>query len=105
MFNQLSIFDYQEVSVRRRDLPPLPAWQDSIAFASIVPEQNRYRSYRLTLIQDLFGDWVVLRSWGRIGKAQRTRGDVFASRDEAVHAAAQLGRRRLVHGYDLPAAV
>jgi predicted DNA-binding WGR domain protein len=90
--------------VRRRDLPPLPVWQDSIAFASVIPEQNRYRSYRLTLTQDLFGQWVVLRSWGRIGKAQRTRADVFARRDDAAQAAIQLSRRRLLHAYALLAA-
>jgi hypothetical protein len=40
MFNQRSIFNQQEVRVRRRELPPLPAWQDVLASAAIIPEEN-----------------------------------------------------------------
>ena len=31
--------------------------------------QQKGRYYRLILAKDLFGDWIVTRAWGGIGKA------------------------------------
>ncbi len=34
----------------------------------VVPEQGMYRFYRLTLQQNLWGEWELHRSWGRVGR-------------------------------------
>ena len=94
-----------EVAMSRRDVGPLPVWSQTIVFRLVVPDQNRYRRYCLQLTPDLFGAWVLLRHWGRIGKAGRTRLDTFASRSEAERAAEGMVRRRLLHGYRVTAAV
>lgn len=31
------------------------------------PAKNQFRFYRLVLAPTLFGDWSVMREWGRIG--------------------------------------
>lgn len=85
--------------MRRLDVPPSPYWQQSIAFSLVVPEQNRYRVYRLTLTQDLFGNWALIRSWGRMGKTQRVQVSCFPRREDARKLADAIVRRRLRHGY------
>ena len=100
MNNQLSIFDHRQVSHRRS----VPAWQSTIAFECIEPEQNRYRSYRLELTQDLFGTWALVRSWGRIGRVPRTQVEYFVFRFDAREQAQRVIRRRLGHGYQITAA-
>ena len=37
----------------------------------IAPEQNQYRYYAMTVMPTLFGDWSLVREWGRIGRAGR----------------------------------
>ena len=37
------------------------------------PETNLYRYYRLEVLKDLFGDWGLVREWGRIGSSGRVR--------------------------------
>ena len=34
----------------------------------IAPEQNQYRYYAMTVTPTLFGDWSLVREWGRIGR-------------------------------------
>lgn len=85
----------------RRRSPSLPEWQDTLAFTLVDPERNRYRSYHLRLTRDLFGNWAIIRTWGRIGKYRREQVDYFRTVDEAMEHATRLGRRRLLHGYEL----
>lgn len=68
---------------------------------SIDPERNRFRAYVLSIEPDLFDDWALVVTWGRIGRRARTR--IAASGDlEAVQrASAQLQHLRLRHGYVL----
>ena len=44
---------------------------------------NRHRSWRVDAGRDLFGQWTVRVSFGRIGCAGRTIAHAFASEDEA----------------------
>ncbi|MBV9282737.1 MAG: WGR domain-containing protein [Chloroflexi bacterium] len=89
--------------MRRRDLPHPPEWSATIAFQLVDPEKNRYRAYSLWLTQDLFGDWVLLRAFGRIGTAPRVLGRTFSARSDAEALAQRLIRRRLLHGYQVTA--
>jgi len=42
------------------------------------PEANLYRYYRMEIVRGLFGDWGLVREWGRIGGSGRVRTDWFA---------------------------
>lgn len=79
----------------------VPVWQSAIAFERIGPEHNRYRSYRLELTKDLFGNWALVRSWGRIGRSPRTQVEHFLFRFDAKEHAQRIIRRRLAHGYKI----
>ncbi len=55
----------------------------------IDPARNMRRFYRLDIEADLFGGFLLVRQWGRIG----ARGRVVAERfDDATLAAAALAR-------------
>ena len=45
----------------------------SILLEACDPERNRWRSYRIMAGQDLFGDWVVELTYGRIGSRGHTK--------------------------------
>lgn len=51
------------------------------------------RFYAVMVTPTLFGDWAVVREWGRIGQAGTVRDAVFPSEAKANHAA-----RNIVHG-------
>ena len=69
----------------------------------IVPEENVRRFYTVLVQPSLFGDWSVLREWGRIGQGGTVRGTSYGSEAEArvVAEAAVAGKVRRgyrVHG-------
>jgi predicted DNA-binding WGR domain protein len=45
----------------------------SILLEACDPERNRWRSYHIAAGQDLFGDWVVVLTYGRMGCRGRTK--------------------------------
>ena len=47
------------------------------------PSQNMHRFYALQLGLTLFGEWVLLAEWGRIGSPGRVKEEAFPSLNEA----------------------
>ena len=47
------------------------------------PARNIDRFYVVEIMPSLFGDWTVLREWGRRGSAGTVRINSYARRDEA----------------------
>ena len=47
-------------------------------------EKNQRRFYSLHLAPTLFGDWSVVREWGRLGSAGTLRVDPFVTEQEAL---------------------
>lgn len=45
----------------------------SIRLEARDPERNIWRSYRIAAGQDLFGDWIVQLTYGRIGARGHTK--------------------------------
>ncbi len=76
-----------------------PEWDEWIRFERVVPEKNCYREYEISIAQDLFGEWAVIRSWGRIGGRQRQMMTSSPTRDDAIAIGKQITRRRLSRGY------
>jgi len=50
------------------------------------------RYYRLDVQPDLFGEWCLVREWGRIGQAGQTRTFSYSTLDEA-HTALEAQRQ------------
>ena len=50
----------------------------------IDPDRNMARFYSMSVQPNLFGEWTLLREWGRIGKAGRLVSGRFASEREAA---------------------
>lgn len=65
-----------------------------------VPEANQHRFYRMEIVPGLFGDWGLVRNWGRIGSSGQTRTDWFESEAEAKDARFEINMRKSKRGYE-----
>ena len=63
------------------------------------PDLNCFRFYRMDVERDLFGTWVLMRNWGRIGTRGRDRIDSFDSRAAAERARDSLSTAKTRRGY------
>lgn len=64
------------------------------------PTKNLSRFYRMLIVPDLFGHWVLLREWGRIGAGGQVRADVFDTAGEALLALQKMTREKRKRGYE-----
>jgi predicted DNA-binding WGR domain protein len=58
------------------------------------PERNIHRAYSIAYGQDLFGNWIVETTFGRIGGKGRTLVTVVKSEDEALQFVRKSLKRR-----------
>ena len=63
------------------------------------PEANLHRYYRMEIVPGLFGEWGLVREWGRIGRAGQMRTDWFDSEREAKDARFELHMKKAKRGY------
>ena len=64
------------------------------------PEKNIHRYYSLHIQPTLFGEWDVVRQWGRVGqRGGQQRVDHYLSYDEAKCHYEALCRLRATHQY------
>lgn len=63
------------------------------------PGPNIDRFYVVQVMPNLFGDWTVLREWGRRGSPGTVRLSSYQHRNEAETAEQRTVKRRLQHGY------
>lgn len=71
-----------------------------IRLEKIIPDKNQWRYYILSLQPTLFGDWALIREWGRIGdRGGQGATDFFATQAEALTALEALRKTRLKRGY------
>ncbi len=68
--------------------------------ARTIPDANLARFYRMEIVPGLFGDWGLVREWGRIGSAGQVRTDWFGSEAEARDARFSLHMRKAKRGYE-----
>ena len=62
--------------------------------------KNERRFYRMDIMPGLFGDWGLVREWGRIGRGGQVRTDWFASEAEAKDARFELHMTKAKRGYE-----
>jgi predicted DNA-binding WGR domain protein len=63
--------------------------------------RNIDRFYVVDVTPTLFGEWAVLREWGRRGQAGAVRLDSYERRVDAQSAEARTIKRRRQHGYEV----
>ena len=63
----------------------------AVTLRRIEPERRMSRFYRIDVQPTLFGEWDVVREWGRIGSPGRVRCTPCPTQDTAI---AALGKQR-----------
>ena len=63
------------------------------------PAKRMLRFYTLQILPNLFGEWGLLRAWGRIGRGGQLRVEWFTTQQEAVKAMQVLERAKRKRGY------
>ena len=63
------------------------------------PLRNLYRFYVVRIAPTLFGEWSLVREWGRVGSPGTMRATIFKQQHEAQRAEQRSIKRRLAHGY------
>jgi predicted DNA-binding WGR domain protein len=71
----------------------------AVVLYRVDPSRNMRRFYRLDVQPDLFGLWLLIREWGRIGRPGRTRIVSFATIDAAQEALQRLRQVKERRGY------
>ena len=77
----------------------LPLFPDHAYLRKVVPEANQRRIYAMTAIPTLFGEWALMREWGRIGSPGTVRTDLHPDEGQAVSALADIARKKTRRGY------
>ena len=72
---------------------------NEIYLEKIDPNLNMSRYYRLSIERTLFGEWSMVREWGRVGCRGQSREQWCATREEALVLLASHHARRLQRGY------
>ena len=63
------------------------------------PAKNLARFYVLDLQPNLFGEWSLVREWGRIGRAGQGRSALYGEKSQAEAGLARELKRRIRRGY------
>lgn len=61
--------------------------------------ENQRRFYSLEIMPTLFGEWSVVREWGRIGSSGQLKVDVFPTEEAAQSALTALVQKKIKRGY------
>lgn len=65
------------------------------------PEKNLHRFYKMLLAPGIFGDWALIREWGRVGSPGTVRKTWFDDEAQALIAQQRLQREKMKKGYSL----
>ena len=63
------------------------------------PDKNLHRFYQMFVTPGIFGDWSLVREWGRAGSPGTVRKDWFDTEDEAITAGNKLRVIKEMKGY------
>lgn len=63
------------------------------------PDKNLHRFYQMFVTPGIFGDWSLVREWGRRGSPGTVRKDWFDSEEEAWEAGEKLKAIKEKKGY------
>lgn len=63
------------------------------------PAENMYRFYSITVTPTLFGDWALVRGWGRIGSRGSKMEEWFETKLDAIELAIKINSQKKRRGY------
>lgn len=63
------------------------------------PEKNLHRFYQMYVTPGIFGDWSLVREWGRVGSPGTVRKEWYESEQEAISAGQKLRESKQKKGY------
>ena len=63
------------------------------------PDKNMNRFYKVVVTETLFGEWALIREWGRIGSPGTVREEWFETMDLAARSAHKLTGQKQRRGY------
>ena len=63
------------------------------------PAKNQHRFYALAVMPTLFGEWSLVRQWGRVGANGTQRSDWFDTQEEAIQAFQAMKKQKEKRGY------
>ncbi|MGR8932781.1 MAG: WGR domain-containing protein [Gammaproteobacteria bacterium] len=63
------------------------------------PDKNLHRFYQMYVAPGIFGDWSLVREWGRVGSPGKVRKEWFDSEQEALIAGQNLAAAKQKKGY------
>ena len=61
--------------------------------------ENMHRFYQITVSPGIFGDWSLVREWGRKGSPGTVRKNWYSSADAATQAGEQIVSAKQKKGY------
>lgn len=79
----------------------LSLFPNHVRLTHSVPDANRHRYYVLRTLPTLFGEWDLIREWGRLGSPGRVRRNLHQTESEAISALTKLAERKHRRGYAL----
>lgn len=62
-------------------------------------EENLHRFYQMYVVPGIFGDWSLVREWGRVRSPGTVRKEWFGSEKEAVAVGEALSEAKRRKGY------
>ena len=65
------------------------------------PDKNLHRFYQMFVTPGIFGDWSLVKEWGRVGSPGTVRKYWFDSEEEAVAAKLNLANAKQKKGYSI----
>lgn len=65
------------------------------------PDANKFRFYAIHVTKTIFGDWAIIREWGRIGSPGTVREEWFDDEHQAFSRANSIVQHRVRRGYCL----
>jgi predicted DNA-binding WGR domain protein len=77
----------------------IPEKRCTTALQRVDPARNMARFYSMEVVRDFFGCEVLIRRWGRIGTAGRTRSDEHLNEGRALAAPAEIEGQKRRRGY------
>ncbi|MCX7100960.1 MAG: WGR domain-containing protein [Methylobacter sp.] len=63
--------------------------------------ENMHRFYKMTVSPGIFGEWSLVREWGRIGSPGTVRKDWFSSPEDAKVAGSKIKTTKEKKGYQV----
>lgn len=71
----------------------------SVYLTHIDPDLNMARFYTMSLQPTLFGEWSLVREWGRIGQGGQVKRVGCISHDEALEVMTLIAKQKAKRGY------